>query len=1014
MHNIVFFKYSKQIIIMLLVMFSLYPVFAFANGIKANNNNDCIYEYVVSVDNALMPDASKETVSQVLYEKVSSLNVPQDSFLIIKVLTFPDFSLVFCQINKNVEKIVDFLQELNFVKYVEKNTKKHLSSINDPLINGQWYLGETKDFVGDINYKEALEIIENNDLNTSDRIVAIIDTGINIKHEDLQDSLWTNDGEIPLNRVDDDNNGYVDDYYGISAECITSLNPNCMQNNNDIMDMHGHGTAIASIISAKKNNTVGIAGLSDAKILTCKITVDQGGSFDTVDGLLCMGYLYDLVKNHEIHIDAVNMSFGQSTYLQAEKDMLELLSNEGVIIVSAGGNESENMDFKPQYPASYNIANLISVGSVDKNGNISYFSNYGKNKLDIFAPGEDIIVARHDNNTGYTNKYGTSFASPIVAGSVPILKAMYPYYTAEEITALLISSGKKRDDLTDKSKTGRIFKLARSEGDTDFYGGLTCTNQIEYGLFDNNLDEHMFVHELNDIKIYGMSCADTYEPDFSFSGDTDYVTAHLSRDDGVFLASYYPEKTKFLYNIDLSLEKEFLETDLKRINLKVGNMEKNIYVSKLDINIDHTNNTFQSDNFYTEYYNFHDATFIPDTSIDIYSCVNNKSLNLPETVFGHNVEAVKIYANNVVMFYQTYEQCVEAQEKLKEKGYYYFGNEGFIPYLSNHFMLDKDLYNDVKQYLGDVLISSGWISNFVTNAGYFPNFYPYSSSEENVSFGIFNLDGHDDSGNYQSTLMYIGEKKIEFAYVEPYAGNEEVIAGIYFKNYPEKNIEVNYQDIKASDVLTYNFRSPKISVGQNIREYIDNGLKFEKVNGQLNQEQYYIILDNEGNDKLYIKTHKIKGDIVDYITVSYISDENGCIIDISVDKNFTLSDYKLSQTTKEISGEVVVLTNDVNDPLITIPVILSETIETSPESTNPIDSTIPEETTEPENSNDIIADNNNSDNNGGGGGGGCSAVPYSKNNSHFIGISLLGIILGYRLISKKHWRDYNEEQRNNY
>ena len=109
MHNIVFFKYSKQIIIMLLVMFSLYPAFVFANDTIANNNNDCIYEYVVSVDNVLIPDASKETVSQILHEKISSLNVPQDSFVIIKALTFPDFSLVFCQISNDEEKIVNFL-----------------------------------------------------------------------------------------------------------------------------------------------------------------------------------------------------------------------------------------------------------------------------------------------------------------------------------------------------------------------------------------------------------------------------------------------------------------------------------------------------------------------------------------------------------------------------------------------------------------------------------------------------------------------------------------------------------------------------------------------------------------------------------------------------------------------------------------------------------------------------------------------------------------------------------------
>ena len=1025
----------SKIILQLLIgifLFYLFSSFAFADE-KSNLGT----KYIISVNNIVISDFSKEKVADMLQKEVNTLDISENSFVITRVLTFPDFSLVFCQIGgkerneAEEKKIVDFLEELYFVKYVERSTKSYLhntsdlkSVFNDPYVGQQWYLGQDDDFSGDINYKEAVKIVENNDLDTSNKVVAVIDTGVNKEHEDLQNSLWINNGEIPLNGVDDDNNGYVDDYHGINVKCIDSTDNNCMKNNNGITDTNGHGTAITSIISAQKNNNKGMVGLSDAKVLTCKITVNEYGAFSTNDGILCLNYIYDLVTKRNVNIDALNLSFGQYSYMKSEEDLLRLLSDEGIIIVVASGNEGNDMDITPQYPASYNIANLISVGSINKYGNISSFSNYGENKLDIFAPGEDILAASYDNNTGYTSNYGTSFAAPIVAGTISILKAMYPHYTPEEIAALLISSGQKQNNLLGKSKTGRILKLAKSDNDVEYYGGLTCSNQIEYGLFNNNLSTQMFTHELNNIQMYGMNCADTYEPNFSISGDTDYVMAHLIRDDGVSLASYYPEKTKFLYNIDLSLEKEFSDTDLKKINLKVGNMEKNIYISKLDINIDNTSKNIDvlETQFEDEYYNsigIDELDLYRDGNINILSCVNVKNIKFPEIIFGHKIEAFKVFANNVIMFYQNYSECIEAQNEFQAKGYTYFGENGFGPYLSNEFMFDDKLYNEVKSFLGDIIVSSGWIDNVTSNIVFSDNLGPYlnkNADNKTDAFGIFDLGMYDNDNNFHSTNTYINNNKIEFAYAEHYSGNNNVVAGIFFKYYPEKNIEINYDSINKQDVLTYTIKSPTISIDDN-SSIVADGFKFEKIDGQLQQNQFNFRLQNNGDGNLNIRTHRVEGDIANYIDVSYVCGQTNCDVTIKFNEDSEISslhNYNLSDTiTNELSGEVILLTNDIYNPIITVPVTLSETVtqEEPTEPNDPNEPTVPTIPNEPDNPNEPteptnpdeptepISENVDTNSSSSGGGGGCSAIPYSQNNSYFIGLLLLGGIISYRLVN---------------
>lgn len=250
--------------------------------------------------------------------------------------------------------------------------------------------------------------------------VAVIDTGVDFNHPDLAANIWTNPTEANgLAGVDDDGNGYIDDIHGWDLQ----------NNDNDPQDDNGHGTHVSGIIGAVADNSRGIAGVApESKIIPVKV-LDSGGSGLVSKVISGIRYAADLGAK------VINMSLGimraflpkslQTALVNAVKYAL----GKGSVVVAAAGNENSNVN--NEYPAG--IHDVIAVGATDPNNKRAWFSNFGS-ELDLVAPGVDVLSLRaggtnFGSNSGdpdYSRASGTSMASPIVAGTVALIRAKYP------------------------------------------------------------------------------------------------------------------------------------------------------------------------------------------------------------------------------------------------------------------------------------------------------------------------------------------------------------------------------------------------------------------------------------------------------------------------------------------------------------------------------------------------------------------------------------------------------------
>jgi len=285
----------------------------------------------------------------------------------------------------------------NFIKRVHSQNKP-----NDPEFGnlwgmhneGQfipWYYGYTDGQAGmpnaDIHAPEAWAITTG----SSDVVLVSLDSGVDYTHVDLRDNMWQNPGEVGLdayghdkrtNGIDDDGDGYIDDVYGIDAYNYDT----------DPMDDLGHGTHTSGIMDARGNNGIGVVGVNwNAKIMALKFISSGGWGFES-DELVCLDYILKMKKDYGVNIIAVNASFGSSEFSQLEKDAIEELGREGIIMCASAGNDGTDTDWNPQYPSAYELTNIISVAASDAYDDPAWwFTNYGPESVDLFAPGDTIL-----------------------------------------------------------------------------------------------------------------------------------------------------------------------------------------------------------------------------------------------------------------------------------------------------------------------------------------------------------------------------------------------------------------------------------------------------------------------------------------------------------------------------------------------------------------------------------------------------------------------------------------------
>jgi subtilisin family serine protease len=233
--------------------------------------------------------------------------------------------------------------------------------------------------------------------------VAILDTGIDTDHPDLESNVYKSEDK-PNNNKDDDKNGYVDDTYGY----------NTIKGKGSGEDDNGHGTHVSGIVGGRGNNDVGVSGTCwSTKLLAVKFmnSKGKGSTSDAIEGID-----YAVKQGFKI----INCSFGSSSKSSSLHDAVDYAQDHNVLLVVAAGNDSDNIDKHPLYPASYSDSNILAVAASTSDDTLADFSNFGSEAVDVAAPGESIYSTYMGG--GYRILSGTSMAAPYVAGVAALLR----------------------------------------------------------------------------------------------------------------------------------------------------------------------------------------------------------------------------------------------------------------------------------------------------------------------------------------------------------------------------------------------------------------------------------------------------------------------------------------------------------------------------------------------------------------------------------------------------------------
>jgi subtilisin family serine protease len=316
----------------------------------------------------------------------------------------------------------------SLVKYVEPNFIFHVNYVpNDPFFSQSWGLQntgqedskKTKGIEGvDIGAVAAWDITKG----SRDIVVAVIDTGLDFSTPDLQGNIWVNEAEARGKAgIDDDNNGYIDDVNGY--DFFNNLaNPE---------DDHGHGTHCAGVIAGRGDNGTGIAGVCwNCRIMPLKFMGANGG------GSL-MAAVKAIKYATKMGARLTNNSWGGGEKSEILMEAIREASQAGVLFVAAAGNSGNDVSAIPEYPAAFEIPNILSVAAVDNRGRLAPFSNFGKTRIHIGAPGVNVLSPIIG---GFDSWSGTSMAAPHVAGVAALLWSNEPTLTMEQVKQRLIST----------------------------------------------------------------------------------------------------------------------------------------------------------------------------------------------------------------------------------------------------------------------------------------------------------------------------------------------------------------------------------------------------------------------------------------------------------------------------------------------------------------------------------------------------------------------------------------------
>ena len=358
-----------------------------------------------------------------------------------------------------VTDAVERLQRDPRVEFVEPNYVLHADQLfpNDPRFAEQWGLHNTGQPAGkadaDIDAPEAWAGGTGGAV-----LIGVIDSGIDLHHPDLKNNIFTNPGEVPSNGVDDDGNGYADDVHGWDF----------VNDDNDPDDDNGHGTHVGGIIAASGGNAVGVTGVCwSARMLPLKF-LDETGSGATSDAILAIQYAV------RMGVKVANASWGSFFYSNALRAAIHEAGQHGLLLIAASGNDAVDNEIHPHYPSDYDLDNIISVTSTDRNDALSFFADYGARSVDLGAPGYDVLSTFPGDR--YVRLTGTSMSCAFVSGAACLLWSRAPLMTAGEVKASILASVDRLPSLAGRTVTGGRLNLMRMVSSLDAVAPAAVSN----------------------------------------------------------------------------------------------------------------------------------------------------------------------------------------------------------------------------------------------------------------------------------------------------------------------------------------------------------------------------------------------------------------------------------------------------------------------------------------------------------------------------------------------------------
>jgi subtilisin family serine protease len=351
----------------------------------------------------------------------------------------------------SVGEAVARLERSPHVLYAEPDLPRVATAMaNDSYFGLLWALHNTGQSIGgrsgtadaDIDAPEAWD----NAMGSSDIAIAIVDSGVDYAHPDLQSNIWRNPGESgggrESNGADDDGNGLIDDWRGWDW----------VDSDNAPADLHGHGTHVAGTAGARGGDAFGVTGVAWQVGIVPLRVLDAEGSGFVSDVISAYSYA------HRQGIEIVNASLGGDSPSQAERDAIA--AAPGTLFVVAAGNEGANNDLTGSFPCNHPLANVICVGASDQDDTLAGFSNYGVLSVDLAAPGVDIASTYPGGGWVYMD--GTSMATPHVSGAAALVWSRDPGAPAAGVRQTLFASVDPKPSLVGKTLTGGRLNAARA------------------------------------------------------------------------------------------------------------------------------------------------------------------------------------------------------------------------------------------------------------------------------------------------------------------------------------------------------------------------------------------------------------------------------------------------------------------------------------------------------------------------------------------------------------------------